>query len=103
MIRTLITGVAGFTGRYVARILAERGHELHGIVHTSDGEIEGVHRSYEADLSDLRSIIPIVKEVNADYVVHLAGVAFVAHSDVEQIYRSNALGTRQLLEALASL
>lgn len=103
MTRTLITGVAGFTGRHVARLLAESGHEIHGIVHDAEDEIEGVHQTYEADLSDLPSVMRVVKNVHPQYVLHLAGVAFVAHSDVEQIYRSNVLGTRQLLEALASL
>lgn len=101
--RTLITGVAGFTGRYVARLLAARGHEIHGIVHESPTELDDVYRSYEADLADLPTMKRIVQEVRPDYVVHLAGIAFVAHSDIEQIYRSNVLGTRQLLEALANL
>ena len=33
MTRTLVTGAAGFTGRYVADALARRGHEVHGLVH----------------------------------------------------------------------
>src|SRR5690242_19346669 len=103
MTRTLITGVAGFTGRHLARLLAEGGHEIHGIVHEPNGEIEGVHKTYEADLSDLSNVAQIVSDVRPRHVLHLAGVAFVAHSDVEQIYRSNVLGTRHLLEALASL
>lgn len=101
MTRTLITGVAGFTGRYLAPLLAERGHEVYGLVHESAGEIYGVSHAYEADLVDLPKVKAIVEEVRPDHVVHLAGVAFVAHSDVEQIYRSNVLGARQLLEALS--
>jgi GDP-6-deoxy-D-talose 4-dehydrogenase len=101
--RTLISGVGGFTGHYVASRLAEAGHEIHGIVHSTDGEIDGVDHIYEADLADLSSVASIVQEVRPDHVVHLAGIAFVAHEDVEQIYRSNVVGTRQLLEALARL
>lgn len=101
--RTLITGVAGFTGRYVARLLAGRGHELHGIVHESATNLDDVHRTYEGDLADLPTVRRIVDDVRPDYVIHLAGIAFVAHSNIDQIYRSNVLGTRQLLEALASL
>lgn len=104
MTRTLITGVAGFTGRYLASLLARQGHEVHGILHVSEaGGISGVHCSYEADLADLESVSSVIEHVRPDHVVHLAGIAFVAHAQVEQIYRSNVLGTRQLLDALSAV
>lgn len=102
MIRTLVTGAAGFTGRYVSVSLAGRGHEVHGVIHAPEPEpVPGVAHLHEADLSDLRALERIVDEVRPDYVVHLAAVSFVAHSDVEQMYRTNVVGTRQLLEALS--
>lgn len=103
MKRTLVTGVAGFTGRYVAKALSERGHEVHGIVHGREADIPGVERTYEADLVDLPTIERVVNAVHPDHVVHLAGIAFVGHANAEQIYRSNVIGTRQLLEALTGL
>lgn len=103
MRRTLVTGIGGFTGRYLAPLLAEEGHEIHGIVHAKDEPLEGVHRVYEADLSDLANIAAIVNEVQPDHVVHLAGIAFVGHSEVEEIYRSNVVGTRHLLAAITAL
>lgn len=101
--RTLITGVGGFTGQYVAQRLAEAGHEIHGIVHAGPESSEWVDRIYEADLADLPNMTAIVQQVRPNHVVHLAGIAFVAHEDVEQIYRSNVVGTRQLLESLVEL
>src|SRR5919106_6043352 len=101
MTRTLVTGAAGFTGRYLALALAERGHEVHGLVHVHEPEATpGVTQAHEADLADLDAVRRIVDEVRPDHVVHLAAIAFVAHSDVEQMYRTNVVGTRQLLEAL---
>lgn len=102
MTRTLVTGAAGFTGRYVGHALAECGHEVHGLVHSHEpGPAAGFKHTHGADLADLDSVRKIVAEVRPDYVVHLAAIAFVAHGDVEQMYRTNVVGTRQLLEALA--
>lgn len=101
MTRTLVTGAAGFTGRYVAHALAERGHEVHGLVHTHEPDLADIVRAHEADLADLDALKKVVAEVQPDHVVHLAAIAFVAHGDTEQMYRTNVVGTRQLLEALA--
>ncbi|MET3550417.1 nucleoside-diphosphate-sugar epimerase [Burkholderia sp. 567] len=38
-----------------------------------------------------------------DIVAHLAAVSFVAHGDADAIYRTNVVGSRNLLEALANL
>lgn len=101
MTRTLLTGAAGFTGQYVARALAERGHEVHALVHGSPAEVPGgVASVHEADLADFDGVSGILEAVRPDHVVHLAAIAFVAHEDVEQMYRSNVVGSRQLLEAL---
>ena len=77
---------------------------MHGIVHHARDEIgldaEHVH---EADLADFDAIARIVNIIRPDYVIHLAGIAFVGHDDVEQMYRANVIGTRQLLEALSRM
>jgi nucleoside-diphosphate-sugar epimerase len=101
MTRTLLTGAAGFTGQYVARALAERGHEIHALVHEVPPEqLEGVAFLHEADLADFDAVSRVVELVRPDHVVHLAAIAFVGHDDLEQMYRSNVVGSRQLLEAL---
>ena len=101
MTRTLVTGAAGFTGRYVVHALAERGHEVHGLVHMHEPGLADIVRAHEADLADLDALKKVVAEVRPDHVVHLAAIANVAHGDIEQMYRTNVVGTRQLLEALA--
>ena len=104
MTKTLVTGVAGFTGRYVASALMERGHEVHGIVHGPEAQpIRGVEHLHQADLADLQALKGIVAKVRPDRVIHLAAISFVAHGDIDQMYRTNVLGTRQFLEALSSL
>jgi nucleoside-diphosphate-sugar epimerase len=98
--RALVTGLRGFTGYYVARELAAAGYRVFGTV--TPGSDLGTD-VLAADLCDRAAVGAMVEQVQPDVVVHLAGIAFVAHSDVEQIYRVNVVGTRNLLEALAAV
>jgi len=54
------------------------------------------------DLGEEDSLSRLVDDLVPDKVVHLAAIAFVAHRDPAEMYRSNILGTRNLLHALAS-
>ena len=100
--RALITGLSGFTGRYVAEELAAAGYTVFGTLAHDDGAAATAqHRVL--DLCDRAAVAAMVQEVQPDVVVHLAAIAFVAHQDAEQMYRVNLLGTRHLLEALAGL
>jgi nucleoside-diphosphate-sugar epimerase len=62
------------------------------------GGING--HSDEIDLLDASAVQAVVDRVRPKYVVHLAAIAFVAHGDVDAIYRTNIIGTRNLLAAL---
>ena len=98
--RALITGSAGFTGRYVVQELRAAGYQVHGIV--APGSAAGMDE-FSLDLNDRAGLAAVVQQVQPDVVVHLAAIAFVGHGDAEQIYRVNVAGTRNLLEALAGL
>lgn len=97
--RALITGLAGFTGHYVAQELRAAGYQVVGT--TTPGHAGDAH-SFAVDLCDRAAVAAMVAQVQPDVVAHLAGIAFVGHADVEQIYRVNVCGTRNLLEALAA-
>ena len=94
----LITGLRGFTGRYLAQELRTAGYQVFGTVH---GEAAGKPEEFVADLSDLDAIRKVVAKVRPDVVAHLAAISFVAHEDIESIYRTNIIGTRNLLQSLA--
>lgn len=100
----LVTGLRGFTGTYLQPALQTLGLEVHGIVApsavASDGHVSA--REHVADLLDPVALAQAVAEVQPRYVIHLAAVSFVAHGDVEAIYRINIVGTRNLLQAVAS-
>ncbi|HEV8692738.1 MAG TPA: NAD-dependent epimerase/dehydratase family protein, partial [Lysobacter sp.] len=95
--RVLITGITGFTGRYVAAELADAGYEIVGLTHSGDEAGDNVHA---VDLCDRDALLSLVSGMQLDAVVHLAAISFVAHGDADAIYRVNVVGTRNLLEAL---
>ncbi len=96
--RALITGLSGFTGHYVAQELRAAGYEVFGTITPGQTPAAG---EFAVDLLDRDALTAVVQQVRPDVVAHLAAIAFVAHGDVEQIYRVNVVGTRNLLEALA--
>ena len=97
MPRVLITGVQGFTGRYVAAELERHGWDVWGL----GSQPSDVPRYHCVDLLDGVALRGVIELVQPDAVVHLAAIAFVGHGDVDAFYRVNLLGTRHLLEALA--
>jgi nucleoside-diphosphate-sugar epimerase len=97
--RALITGLSGFTGQYVARELRAAGYQVFGT--TSPGHPVG-EGEFAVDMLDRAGLAAVIREVRPDVVAHLAAIAFVGHGDVDQIYRVNVVGTRNLLDALAA-
>ncbi|HEY0122707.1 MAG TPA: GDP-mannose 4,6-dehydratase [Rhizobium sp.] len=104
MSRILITGVDGFTGRYLTTLLARQGHEVVGISHSAiAAAIEGLASSHICDLTDAQRLKDVLLAVQPDKVAHLAAIAFVSHGVIEDIYRTNIVGSRNLLEAVSAV
>jgi nucleoside-diphosphate-sugar epimerase len=98
MSRALITGIEGFTGRYMAQVLERSGFEVHGLARRASQHA----RVTAVDLCDASALAEAVARVQPEVVVHLAAIAFVAHGDVQAIYRINVAGARNLMAALAA-
>lgn len=96
--RALITGIQGFTGRYMAAELAAQGCEVVGLGSQPSDE----PGYYQADLTDLVSLSTLLADIQPDIVVHLAALAFVGHGSAQAFYQVNLIGTRNLLEAIAN-
>ena len=91
----LITGINGFTGRYLAEELRSAGYTVMGLGHKpSDG-------IFCCDLLDRTGLADVMVHLQPEKVVHLAGIAFIADGDTDGVYRTNVVGTRNLLEAVA--
>ena len=99
----LITGAQGFTGRHMAAEMSEAGYNVLGLTHgASSANSSDSITMLACDLLDRVGLAAVVAQAAPDFVVHLAGIAFVVHGDADAIYRTNVVGTRNLLEALTS-
>jgi GDP-4-dehydro-6-deoxy-D-mannose reductase len=108
-LRTLITGVAGFVGRHLARELAQDpGEELNGADHVDLGgsEADSVLRCHlkshpPVDVANFEQVRGCILESKPDRIIHLAAQASGSESISKpaETYRVNALGALNLLEA----
>lgn len=96
MKRILVTGASGFTGRFMVRLLMERGYTVYSM---GASGVAGEH-VVNADLQDRASLAKVAREVSPDGVIHLAAFSFVGHGVAEDFYRVNTIGTLNLMEAL---
>jgi GDP-6-deoxy-D-talose 4-dehydrogenase len=99
--RTLVTGATGFTGRYLVEKLLGRGHVVVETV-GSRSEPETPTRR-RLDITSPDECRRVIEAVRPDYIVHLAAISFVGHSDPLDFYRVNVIGTLNLLEACAAV
>lgn len=96
--RALVTGINGFTGRYVAAELSAAGYRVFGLGAVSDSNAD----CYQVDLLNASGLKDAVNQIKPNVVVHLAAIAYVGHGDADSFYNVNLLGTRNLLQALDS-
>lgn len=94
--RALITGIHGFTGRYMAAELEAQGCEVIGTGRQASDE----PGYYQVDMTDTTGLTRLLARIKPDIVVHLAAVAFVGHGVADAFYQVNLIGTRNLLEAI---
>lgn len=104
--RILITGIAGFAGRFLAEYLASTtAAELAGLVRTPvppGRELPGI-RLFMADLTDAAGVARAVAAAQPDQVYHLAAASSAVAPDREAVFAVNVTGTRHLLEACSRL
>lgn len=99
--RVLVTGASGFTGHHVVGELLQAGYSVHG---TGQQAPADDRLSLTAvDILDASALRDFVLQIRPSHVIHLAGISFVAHSNVDAIYRANIVGTRNLLTSLLDL
>lgn len=90
--KVLVTGINGFVGQYLLRELESRSYDVWGIDTFSHG-----NRVFQADILEQERIVSIIRDVDPDFIVHLAAVSSVDHGNLSDIYRINFDGTVNLL------
>jgi nucleoside-diphosphate-sugar epimerase len=96
MKKVLITGIDGFTGVYLEDLLTKSGYDVYGLVYPKS--IRNTH--LVCNIAVLQEVVTVFKSVKPDYIVHLAGISFVPHSNVKQMYDINFFGSLNILDAL---
>lgn len=119
MKKALITGITGQDGAYLAKLLLEKGYEVHGLKRRSslfntariDHIYEDPHlpnvqmKLYHGDLTDSTNLIRIIQEIQPNEIYNLAAMSHVHVSFETPEYTANAdgIGTLRILEAVRLL
>src|SRR2546422_6082305 len=116
MAKTLITGITGQDGSYLAELLLAKGYEVHGIIRRAstfntgridhlyqDPHINGVRLFlHYGDISDSTSLINLLYRIQANEIYHLGAQSHVRVSFDIPEYTGDVtgLGAVRLLEAI---
>lgn len=123
MKKTLITGITGQDGSYLAEFLLDKGYEVHGILRRSssfntgriehlymEDLVEDMHKSrnfqlHYGDLTDSTNVIALIQKIQPDEIYNLAAQSHVKVSFETPEYTAqvDALGTLRILEAVRLL
>ncbi len=106
MTQSLVTGGAGFIGSHMTELLLREGHTVTVLDNFSTGRPQNLEhlkdnprlKLIQCDITELETIKPHFAGV--DRVFHMAALADIVPSIVDpvQYYRSNVLGTMNVLE-----
>jgi len=109
--KALINGVSGQDGAYLARLLLEKGYELHGTARDAQMstfynlQLLGIKEKitfHSVALNDFRSVLQVLAKVQPDEIYNLAGQSSVGLSFDQPVetLESISVGTLNLLEAI---
>ena len=114
MKKAFITGITGQDGAYLAKLLLEKGYEVHGGVrrisqpettrHNSLG-IAGDIQLHDFDLLEQNSMFRVIRDVEMDEFYNLAAQSFVGASWELPVYTADADGMAvvRILDTLRTL
>src|SRR3989344_2166317 len=105
--KILITGISGFAGNYLARLLLEQeGVILAGTYHNQIGaalsDIAPNLELYQLDLMDYEKVVEVIEKSKPDEIYHLAALASAAKSfeNPSLVVTNNITSQLNLFEAV---
>ena len=111
--RVIVTGHTGFKGSWLTTWLLKLGAEVIGVsrdIPTKPAMFEELGlasriRHLQADIRDLDAMRELIRDIQPDFVFHLAAQAIVSisYSDPVDTMTTNVMGTMNILEALRPL
>jgi GDPmannose 4,6-dehydratase len=117
--KAIITGVTGQDGAYLARLLLEKGYEVHGMKRRASSfntkRIDDIYVDpheenvgfflHYGDMTDSSNIMRLVQKIEPDEIYNLAAQSHVHVSFESAEYTTNvdAFGTLRFLEAIRTL
>ena len=95
--RILITGIKSFTGGHLQSLLAANGYSVSGTCLSQDNNY------FFCDVTNFQNVNDVINKYRPNIIIHLAAITYVAHSNVDEIYNTNIVGTKNILEAFKGL
>jgi len=94
--KVLITGINGFTGVHLESHLESRGYDVYGTVI----DIPKSDKHFQCDITKKDQVDEVMKAVEPDYLLHIAGLAHVTANHASLIYDVNVVGSENILQSL---
>ena len=96
--KVLITGIDSFTGKHLTKYLEDLGYNVYGtsLFYEKD-------KTYQCDITKKEQLKDVVLQVKPDYMIHLSGISFAAHENLEAFYSVNTIGTTNILDTFVEL
>lgn len=108
----LITGITGQDGHHLAKLLLNKGYEVHGLISGQDRNRSEILLTkypqlilHQGDLTDFSSLLEVLSKVQPQEIYNLGAISFVGLSFKQPELTANVtgIGVLRLLEAIRKL
>lgn len=94
--KVFITGINGFTGRYLENHFLSKGYEVYGsVIDTPSNK-----NHFQCDITKKEQVDALFDTIQPDYLIHTAAISYVAQENASLMYDVNTIGTENILASL---